>query len=163
MLMFASFCVVLELLFSFCVRGHQYKGRFDLFDLSRAHLKVPGIEQWHDFPATSHFAGPHDGIGKTPTTMMEREETFENERVYDYHHCLQFCYKYLSKPSSESDHKGTWGCNGTHSIDSIYLLCCLLIQESTFGTRFQMETTSTATGMFIASFHRGTCIQYLGV
>ena len=44
----------------------QYKGRFNFWRLGHGHLEMNGISQWHDFPASHHFAGPHDSIGKHP-------------------------------------------------------------------------------------------------
>jgi hypothetical protein len=92
---------------------HQYKGRFNWWEMATCHLRIPGIVQWHDFPASHHFPGPHDSAGKVPRAEMEQAEKFEQDRVYDYHCCYEFCMKYMAAPSAERAHKGTWGCNGT--------------------------------------------------
>lgn len=54
----------------------QYKGRRNFFELSRCHLRHPGVAMWHDFPASHHYSGPHDNAGKTPRIMMQEANTF---------------------------------------------------------------------------------------
>jgi hypothetical protein len=61
-----------------------------------------------------HYSGPHDNAGKTPRIAMKRAEAFETERIHDYGCCFQFSKRELPAPRSESDSKGTWGCNGAH-------------------------------------------------
>ena len=106
------FVFVCSVLFVVWHYRSQYKGRFNFWRLGHGHLEMNGISQWHDFPASHHFAGPHDSIGKHPGIEIDRQEKFEKARLYDYDHCYEWCRKYMSAPSTDKNHSGTWACNG---------------------------------------------------
>jgi hypothetical protein len=92
----------------------QYKGRKNFWEIGMFHTKTE-LEQWHDFPASHHYSGPHDNAGKAPRIKMAKDVAFEKQSIYDYHCCYEYCKKHLAAPSEKSeDVQGTWGCNGTH-------------------------------------------------
>ena len=105
-----------------------------------------GIHQWHNFPASHHFAGPHDNAGKVPRIKMKSEEAADRHRIYNYHLCYEFCKKHMAEPCDDKEHIGTWGCNGTcNTRSNLCSVClfCVFSQVSMFGWRFRMEKILT--------------------
>ena len=61
--------------------GYQYKGRQNFANLARFHEDhCKGVRQWHDFPASHHYSGPHDNAGKQPRIKMRRDEASGKSR-----------------------------------------------------------------------------------
>ena len=65
----AFFTWVYDSFFADLACRSQYKGRKNFWEIGVAHITAD-LEQWHDFPASHHYAGPHDNAGKVPRSKM---------------------------------------------------------------------------------------------
>ena len=73
------------------------------------------IDIFHNFFVSHHASGPQDNAGKDPRRAMDRAIVHDKaSTIYDYGACYRWCESNMYAPSTQHDHRGTWGCNGDY-------------------------------------------------
>ena len=79
--------------------GKQYKGKRSFEAVARS-LRALGVVIDHNFAATSHFKGAHDGIGGLAKNMIRRQEA-QGRRIPDTKAAFDFLSDYAKSSGTK--------------------------------------------------------------